>query len=281
MKEESAFTAKVILTIVLLYAISGVILFVYFGPWEAVRNVAVNGLILFIWLWSARRILRDVPMPASEPIRYPAIELVIALGLLGIAAGIAVVGYANLLDIPSWVLPAVLCGGVLILFFSLGYSKESLGLQWPSRRAWLALLVVIVVNFAAAALFQVLPEGEAEQVARADLSNQITGPWTFITLLVSILLGAALPEELLLRVTLQPRLAQFMTIGWAILVQALLFSAAHLPQKIIGYQETWIVAIGYTLTVNNGLIGGYLWWRTRSLPLLLILHLLAYPRIGV
>lgn len=281
MNEESAFTPKITLAIVLLYAISGVILFFAIGPWEAVRNVAVEGLILFVWLWSARRILRDVPVPASEPIRYPVMELAIAIGLLALAAGIAAVGYANLLDIPSWVLPAVMCGGVLILFISLGYSKESLGLKWPSRRAWLALLAVIGVNFAAAALFQILPEGEAEPVARADLSNQITGPWTFFILLVSILLGAALPEELLLRVTLQPRLAQFMTIGWAILAQALLFSAAHLPQKVIGYQETWMIAIGSSLVVNNGLIGGYLWWRTRSLPLLLLLHLFAYPRLGV
>jgi hypothetical protein len=42
-----------------------------------------------------------------------------------------------------------------------------------------------------------------------------------------------------------------------------------------------ILAAGYLLSVDNGLIGGYLWQRTRSLPLLVILHMFAYPRFGV
>jgi len=195
--------------------------------------------------------------------------------------GIAVAFYGGWADFPTWTFPAVVCGAVLVLFAGLGYSKKTLGLAWPSKRAWLALLAVIAVNVAAVALFRILPPGEAETIPQSDLANQITGPGTVVLLLVSLLLGAALPEELLLRVTLQPRLAKFVPIGWAILLQALLFSAAHLPQKLIGYQESWIVAIGYSLTVNNGLIGGYLWWRTRSLPLLLLLHLFAYPRFGI
>ena len=118
-------------------------------------------------------------------------------------------------------------------------------------------------------------------LSAGDLANQITGPMSVIVLITGLLVRAALPEELLLRVTLQPRLARFLPLGWAILMQALLFMAAHLPQQIIQYHRPLILASGYLLTVDNGLIGGYLWYRTRSLPLLVILHLFAYPRFGI
>lgn len=280
-KNTSPFTKDVVCTIVLLYATSGIILFVYIGPWQAVRNVAINGLILLVWLWSAHRILRGIPVPESESIQYPAAELAWTLLAFAAAVGIAANGYAGWVAVPSWALPVTMCGAVAVLFVGLRYPVSGLGIAWPSKRGWLALVVIIVVNVAAAALAQILPPGEAEPVPQADLANRITGPWAVVVLLVGMLLRAALPEELLLRVTLQPRLAQFVPLGWAMLIQALLFSAGHLPQRMIGYQEPWMVALGYSLTVNNGLIGGYLWWRTRSLPLLLLLHLFAYPRFGI
>ena len=65
-----------------------------------------------------------------------------------------------------------------------------------------------------------------------------------VVLLLTLLVGAALPEELLMRVKSQPRLARFVPLGWAILIQAPLFAAAHLPQKPIGYEEPWLVALG-------------------------------------
>jgi membrane protease YdiL (CAAX protease family) len=275
------FTIEVIFAIALLYVVGGVILFIHIGPWEAIRNVAVNGLILGAWLWAANRILRGVPVPRWEPIRFPALELAWALAALAVAVLIAANGYAGWVALPSWTLSVVICGMVLILFVGLRYPRTALGMAWPSKKGWLALLVVIVINFAAAALFQILPPGEAELVPEADLTSRITSPWTVLLLLLGLLVKAALPEELLLRVTLQPRLAQFVPIGWAILIQALLFSTGHLPQKRMGYQEPLMVALGYSLTVNNGLIAGYLWWRTRSLPLLLLLHLFAYPRFGI
>jgi hypothetical protein len=62
----------------------------------------------------------------------------------------------------------------------------------------------------------------------------------------------------------------------------LLFSAAHLPQQIIGLGHPWPLALAFTvLTPANGLIAGYLWWKTRSLPLLVLLRLFAYARIGM
>jgi len=280
-KNASPFAKGVVCTVLILHITSGIILLVYIGPWEAVRNVGINGLILLVWLWGANRILRGTPVPESEPIQHPAAELAWALIALAAAIGIAANGYAGWIAIPSWALPVTMCGAVLVLFVGLRYPMSALGMVWPSKRGWWALLAVVAINFAAAVLFQILPPGEAEPVPQADLANRITGPWTVVVLVVGTLLRAALPEELLLRVTLQPRLAQFVPLGWAMLIQALLFSAGHLPQKLIGYQEPLMLAVGYSLTVNNGLIGGYLWWRTRSLPLLLLLHLFAYPRFGI
>jgi membrane protease YdiL (CAAX protease family) len=275
------FGNKAVVAIVLLYAASGLILLLGIGPWEAVRRVAVEGMILLAWLWAAHRILRGVPVPEPEPIKYPVPEVLWLLGTLIVAVGLAAAYYGGWLDTPSWLLPLVILGAVLALFVVLRYPVSALGLAWPPKRGWLALLAVIAVNFAAAAIFQILPGGEAEPVPQADLANQITGIWSVLVLIIGLLVRAALPEEILLRVALQPRLAQLIPVGWAMLVQALLFSAIHLPQRLIGYQEPWSMVLGYTLTVNNGLIAGYLWWRTRSLPLVLLLHLFAYPRFGV
>jgi len=279
--EPSPFTRNVILAIVVLYVIAGVLLLTQVGPWEAVRHVIINGLIVAAWLWSANRILRGTPVPERAPIRYPAAELTWALAALVIAVGLAANRFAGWASVPSWVYYVVLYGAVLILFIGLRYPIKDLGFAWPSKSGWLALGVVILINFAAGALFQVVPPGESVTGSPGDLANQITGPMSVIVLLVGIMFRAALPEELLFRVTLQPRLARFFPLGWAILIQALLFMAAHLPQQTLLYNRSWLLASGYLLAVDNGLIGGYLWHRTRSLPLLIILHVFAYSRFGI
>lgn len=275
------FNKDVIAVIVLCYIISGVILFSQVGVWEAVRHVLVNGVVVIAWLWSASTILRDEPLAESEPIRYPAAELVWLLMGLAIAMGLAANVYGGWLPFPRWLYYMTIYGSVLSLFIGLRYRIYSLGIIWPSKRAWLALLVAVLINLGAGVLFQILPSSERTVVPQADLANQITGPLSVFILAVGLLLRAALPEELLLRVGIQPRLAQFMPLGWAIFVQALLFNVGHLPQQLIRNQEPLILSIGYLIAVDNGLIGGYLWYRTRSLPLLLLLHLFAYPRFGI
>lgn len=279
--EQPCFTKEVIAVIVLCYAASGVILYLQVGLWEMVRHVLVNGAIVFAWLWSASRILRNMPLPELEPIRYPAFELGwLSTGLI-ISVGLVVNVYAGWIPLPRWLYYVVIYGAVLSLFVGLRYPTRSLGLMWPSKRAWLALLAAVLVNIGAAVFFQILPSAEKVTVPQADLANQITGPMSVLVLIVGLVFRAALPEELLLRVGLQPRLAQFMPIGWAILVQALLFSAGHLPQQLILYGKPLLLSIGYLIAVDNGLIAGYLWYRTRSLPLLLLLHLFAFPRFGI
>jgi membrane protease YdiL (CAAX protease family) len=99
-------------------------------------------------------------------------------------------------------------------------------------------------------------------------------------LFVSLLVGAALPEELPLRVTLQSRLAHFTGVSWTIFLQAFLFAAGHVPQKLLGNEHSLAVTVAYTLLLSNGLIAGYLWQRQRSLLLLVLLHLFAFIRLG-
>jgi membrane protease YdiL (CAAX protease family) len=277
----SPFTKDVILAIVLFYFLAGTILFVQVGPWEAVRHVIINGMIVAAWLWSAERILGDTPIPEIKPIRFPVLEFTWALGGLIIVVSLAANKFAGWISLPSWISYVVIYGTVLVLFIGLRYPFKDLGIAWPSKSGWWALLVVILINFIAAIFFRVVPQGEAVYNSSGDLANQITGPLSVLLIIVGLLFRAALPEELLLRVTLQPRLARYIPLGWAILVQALLFMAGHLPQQMIKYQRPFILALGYLLTVDNGLIGGYLWYRTRSLPLLVILHLFAYPRFGI
>jgi len=263
------------------YAISGIIVFSQVGLWEMIRHVVINGVIVIAWLWSANIILRQVPLPEAEPIRYPALELAWLLAGLVLAVGLVANASAGWMPLPRWLYYLATYGAVLILNVGLRYQVRSLGIAWPPKRAWLALLATILISIAAAILFQVLPSGEGATVPQADLANQITGPLSVVVLVVGLVFRAALPEELLLRVGIQPRLAQFFPVGWAILVQALLFSAGHLPQRLILYDEPLLLSLGYLIAVDNGLIGGYLWHRTRSLPLLLLLHLFAYPRFGI
>jgi membrane protease YdiL (CAAX protease family) len=278
---RSPFTKSVVAIILLGYATSGIILFSQVGPWEMIRHVLVNGVIVFAWLWSASAILRDAPLPESEPIRYPALELTWLLAGLTISVGLVANSFAGWVSLPRWLYYVAIYGTALILFIGLRYPTQSIGLVWPSKRAWLVVLVAVFINIGAAILFQVLPSGEKATVPQSDLSNQITGSMSVLVLLAGLLFRAALPEELLLRIGLQPRLAQFMPVGWAILIQALLFNAGHLPQQLLLYKQPLLLSVGYLIAVDNGLIGGYLWYRTRSLPLLLLLHLFAYPRFGI
>ena len=283
MKKSAAqpFTWPIIMVIVLLYAIAGVIVAWQVGPWTAVRQVIINGLIVLAWLWSAHKILADEAIPALPPIRQPAAELVYGFAIWCLAVAFAALWYAGVTWVPPTSVPVLMVGGVLALFLIRRYPPSALGLTKPTRRGWLAVTAVILVNFAAGALFQILPRDVQEASYAGDMAQQITGIGSVVLILLGLLLKAAIPEELLLRVTLQPRLAQFVSLGWAILLQAALFSTAHLPQHLIGYQEPPLLALASLLPLDNGLIAGYLWHRTRSLPLLLLAHLFAFPRFGI
>lgn len=275
------FRLEMIMVLLLLYILAGGLLMTQVGPWTAVRHTVINGLIVAAWLGSSALILRGTPVPPLPKVRRPRFELAwMLIGLITIAV-MAAASYGNWWSQPRRLVTILMYIITLLPFLVLRYPLVNLGLLWPPQRAWLALLAVILINIAAAIVFQVLPRDILPAETSGDLSQGINSPWSAMLLFVNILLVAAIPEELFFRVSLIPRLATYLPVGWAILIQALLFSALHLPQRVVGYGEPWLAALGYLLAVDNGIIGGYLWWRTRSLPLLVLLHLFAYARFGI
>jgi membrane protease YdiL (CAAX protease family) len=277
----SPFTRGVIIAIAFLYVVAFVIVVAQIGPWEATRQVAVQGLIVILWLWVAHRLLGDMPT-GSLPIKRPGLELSLGLAGLAATAALAVAAYQGL-QWSRWALTVLDYGLPIGVFILLGYGIRAAGLVGAPKRAWGAVLAVIVINLVVSlAAGRLLPPGELAGPAGYDLAAGIRGPLDLLLALGSLLLFAAIPEELYLRVYLQPRLARFVPLGWAILFQTILFNAAHLPQQILGLGHSWPPALAFTvLTPANGLIAGYLWWKTRSLPLLVVLHMFAYARIGM
>ncbi len=280
MKSNQVFSIQVIILIGAAYTISAFILLVEVGPWESIRQAVMNGLLVAAWLIAARKILGDETLPQDILFRKPAHELWLLLAaLLGMMV-IATGRYLGLIDPPPFAFLLISVGTIMLIHLLFRYPIETLGLQMPSKRAWLALITIILINIFYAGLYQLLPNGEGSVPPTADLATELTGPSSVLLLMGGLLLRAALPEELVLRVGIQPRLARYMSVGFAILVQAALFSIGHLPQQLFRYDRPLILAIAYLLPIENGLIAGYLWYRTRSLPLLLILHLFAFPRFG-
>jgi membrane protease YdiL (CAAX protease family) len=262
------------------YAASALILFLKVGPWESIRHAVLGGLLAAAWITSARIILGSTQGPGRTEFRNPFLEtllLLIALLAMMASAGLRFLG---LVEVPLLAYVMISAGTIVAIHLLRGYPLRTLGIRMPTRRAWVALLAIVLINALFGALYQLLPAGEGVTPRGADLAEGLTGPWGVLVLLGGLLLRAALPEELVLRVGLQTRFEGSLGVGFAILVQGLLFSGAHVPQQTLAYGRSTSLALAYVLPLENALIAGYLWYRTRSLPLLLLLHLFAFPRFG-
>lgn len=262
------------------YVLGGVILLFRVGPWEAFREVVVNGALVAAWLAAVHALMRQQPPRPLPPLRQPRLELLWSVAVLAAALTIVTIGYGQWFSLPRRTHVAIIYAGVALLFLYLRYPPSGWGLRWPSRRGWMALGAVILLNIAAGVLRVWLPSGEQVGPIGVDLAEEVASGATVFALFLSILLGAALPEELLLRVLLQPRLAHYLGLSWAVFLQAFLFSLGHLPQKMLGNELPVSVALAHTLLLSNGLIAGYLWYKERSLLLLVLVHLFAFWRLG-
>jgi membrane protease YdiL (CAAX protease family) len=280
MINKKVFSTPVILLIAVTFCASALILILKVGLWEGIRQGLVGGMLATAWIFAAKLILADEPIPNQIQIKRPFLELCLMTLILVFMMAYATLGYLDILKIPLLVYVLLSAGLVVLIHLVSKYSLKELGLRMPSRRSWLALVAIVLLNVFFAAIYSQLPSGEAATPQGADLAEEITGPLSVLVLLGSLLLVAALPEELVLRVGLQPRLATFMGIGLAIVIQALLFSLGHVPQQMLRYERSPLIALAYVLPIENGLIAGYMWYRTKSLPLLLLLHLFAFPRFG-
>jgi membrane protease YdiL (CAAX protease family) len=278
--EQPIWTRGVIFAILLAYAAGFVLTALSAGPRQALRDFAAEGLILFLWLLAVRLLLPRQPV-IEVPVRRPRPELAAGLAAVPVLAAGAALYY---LGQPRFIYfnLALIYTLPLVILAMQPDRRLAFGLRMPSGRAWLALLAVIAINIALGInLGSLLPPGELATPPGSDLAGQLTSAPQILLLLAQLVVRAALPEELFFRVYLQPRLSRFMPAGWAILLQALLFSAVHLPQALIRGADSWPLGLAGVFMLANGLIAGCFWRRTRSLPLLILLHVFAFPRIGL
>lgn len=73
--EGPVWTRGAISAILLAYAAGFGLTTLAAGPWQATRDFAAEGLILFLWLLSARLLLRGHPV-TDTPVRRPGRELI-------------------------------------------------------------------------------------------------------------------------------------------------------------------------------------------------------------
>lgn len=276
--EQRSFFQKYDVTVVIaiLFVAAFTITWLTIGPWEAVRGFAVEALIFAAMFWVARQYL---PWEDAERERIKRPKLELALGLIGYV--LLVWGATSFFSGGTrWLALGISLGLPVIVMLASRYNLESWGLRWPTGKEWLVLLVVILINAVLGLVFsKLLPAGELPVPAGADLAAG--GAAGMVKTLVILLFIAAIPEELFFRVYLQNRLAAYIPGRWALFTQAILFSAIHIPQQTIGYHYPTAYIVASLFVVTNGIMAGYFWRKTGNLPLLILLHLFAFPRIGL
>jgi len=254
------------------FQLDGIGLSVFEAINEIVKVVLSIGIA---WL-----ILKNVSVPISKE-KFPKIEVIV--GVLSVGALLALyyfVWIGAIYDVYTILcLDLLILVGVPIMFSIRHYGWKDLrlfikdlGLSIPTIRTIASLVVTLLVLFT----LIVINAGNNLPIFLQDYVNT-TGliNWLYIRLIVL----AFLPEELFFRVYLQTRLEKLMPIGWAILIQAFLFGLVHIPMNAIGLGWGWGFLphfAGQTLVIN-GLIGGYLWYKTRNLPVLVLYHWTIYP----
>lgn len=267
------------------------------GFWEAVRGFAVEAVILGASFWLARQYLpwEDAP---RERIKNPRVELI--LGLLGFAAFFVVWPLLTPVeDSVSLFLNLLLAMAALGAFavaamLPLRYPLKAWGLRMPTLRELLVLIGVAVIAIGlSSVLGNALQASEASDMVgprRPFLSGFLvltmqSGPQLggSSLLILGTYLFSVLGQELFFRVYLQPRLAHYLPGRWALFVQAALFYAANLlPLYLLtGGDLPVTFALTQAVVLSNGVLAGYFWRKTGSLPLLILLHLLAFSRWGL
>lgn len=276
-KKATGFFANfdVSVVVILLLAAGFAIALVTVGLWEAARNFAVEAVILGATFWVARTYLpwEDAP---RERIKNPLFEL--AAGLVGYA--LLVFGAVRLFNGQSaW---ALLTAGMLIpvaVLLAHRYSAVAWGLRMPRGRDWLVLAAVAVLVFGISRVADIfLPQGEI--AAPLDVYAALREV-TIIGLIPGAFILWAIFQELFFRVYLQPRLAAYLSGRWALFWQAVLFSAAYFPLYFCANRYSLPYSAALTLILSNGILAGYFWRKTGSLPLLVFLNLLAFTRWGL
>ena len=228
--------------------------------------------------------------PAAEPIARPAVEsgaTVLYLALFSVV----VLGWGFWFlreQVPAGrtrevvtlaVKLLTMCAGPGLLFRALGTRAVPRGALGPRSSDLLPGIVLAIALLA----FQCVFGGGLRQLSELHPSAG-TLAWAIPAAFVWLTLEAGLTEEVLFRAVLQTRLAAFLrTEPGAIVVGAALFGLAHAPglylrggslaEGLTGPPTAaWAIAYSIAIVSPAGLLFGVLWWRTRSLALLVLLH---------
>lgn len=142
---------------------------------------------------------------------------------------------------------------VTIALTSQGFTREQLGITF--RRMWIYVPLAIVIGL-------LLAVGEYLIIETNYLIPDLSiVPLLMLTLVMVFLVG--LVEEIIFRSILQNRLEIYIGSRMGIIMTSILFGLMH-----SGYGN--IIEIFYTCLV--GFIIGYMFYKTRSLPLVMMIH---------
>src|SRR3990172_691948 len=290
LKLESTADAGILIGVILLAGF--LIAWPLLGLWEAVRGFLAGVVVLAAMFYIARQYLpwEDAP---RERIASPKREL--ALALVGFA--VFFIGWPLLLpvgDVGALYLNLVFATAALLAFTAAAllpfrYSLKAWGLRWPTRRELLVLLAVAAVGTGLSLLLgSLLPASEAPEMvtpARPLMPGALL--WSFwrsaaqdtssIGLVLGGFLLSVIGQELYFRVYLQARLAHYLPGRWALFAQAALyFAASLLPLFLLVSGLPPAFMLTQAAVLSNGVLAGYFWRKTGSLPLLVLLHLLGF-----
>jgi membrane protease YdiL (CAAX protease family) len=271
----------VTIAVIVLLVIGFLITFFTIGPNEALRGFAAEAVILAVSFYIARQYLpwEDAP---KERIKRPKTELIIALVSYGLLLLWAMINYGlvsvHLPEVAMQFLPLILLlvGPAVLLTWQ--YGAKAWGLSMPSVRELLVLAVIIAINIGLSQLFgRLLPPRELAGAQGQALGEAIVNGAVLAIVGVFVI---AIVVEIFFRVFLQTRLAAFQQGRWALFTQAALYSLTIFPYLLsVGYPLPY--AIAKTMVLSNGIMAGYFWRKTGSLPLLVLLHVFAFWRIGL
>lgn len=269
------------------------------GPYEALRGFAVEALILAATFYVARQWLPWEDAPRVR-IKQPRPEMFIALA--GFAFFYVAWPLLSNIDDPVGMflntMFANVITGVLVItaLIAFKYEREAWGLHWPTGRELLVLAGVTAISIGLSILFgQWLPFSEAYPnygpvrplMPGTFLWNlgaaQSTGS-SLVPILLFIFLLSVTGQELFFRVYLQARLAHYLPGRWALFAQAAIFTAATLLPIYLLTNGTGLLPpplLTQVAVLSNGILAGYFWRKTGSLPLLILLHVFAFSRWGL
>lgn len=246
--------------------------------WMGLAFGLINLVLLGAYVLLIRGLTPDPPAPL--PVKRPRLELALGLGVLGLVILIQLLNFDvwTLEPLHRWVadirrsiyVGAFAAGGLpdwakqdtylavfstvthliptVLLFLLLGYGRHGMGLARPHWK----LTAVLVAITALLGLFTGLLTSQPVQV--------LLGLY-FIGLFIN-----ALPEELLFRGLLLPRLETVLANPLnALVIATLLFNAIHIPIDIRNGVSPLMALLGVFGTgYPSGLLWGYLYLRTRS-----------------